>query len=297
MATQVIIELNENIGPLFRGDPSRISRVSLLDRSDGVDVIDILDVPDLKLVQLTDTLRNVVELHKQDEYVGGLLEIDHVYIRTNRIGRVQTNLTYYKRIHVSDLESPNEHILAGDLFLSNVEYPQLASNTSDSIVENRFYHDANKKLEYQMSAFLRTYGDTIPNSDLFRHNQHEILMINCMTVRGMNLFENAVLYPEEILDELRDGLYTSSILDDAAQNNVVLGSAALVDVLGATADENDELNTAFIQSDDEDDIPKIQSDDEDVPNIQVYDDEDVPNTQVYVDEGDENLDEEVYDPY
>lgn len=277
--SQVLIELNENIGPLFRGDPMRIKRVSLSDLSDCVDVVDISNLPDLQLIQLTPELRDIIEFHEDsingspEDYVGGILCINHVYLKTNVIGRFQTAVTYYKRVKISSLSSPKDLIRDGEVFLASIEYPQLASNADFGSIERRFYHEGNETLQYMYHAFLRKYGDTLRNSDTFRHNQKEILLRNAARIRAMNLFENRTVYPEEVVEQLEEAMTEQ-------------GNNALADVIGATESGDDELNTAIIYDSDEDNVSNEEDKEEDERAFMYEDDVTVSSIEDHNDDED-----------
>lgn len=237
MATQTIVELNENNGPLFKGQVDSIHRVSLEDSSAGVDVVDIRHLADFTLVQLTSDLRDLIEFSHQDDYVGGLLQIKHVYQRTNVIGNVETNLTYFRRVDVADLPDPNGDIKRGNIFLSNIEYPQLASNATPEMIKRRFYHEGARCIQYKYDKFLEKYSNTQKNQDIFRHNQYEILLANAAKVKSMKLFENGPVYPEVIIEELEEGM---------ASSNSISGLVDAMADLRFSDSTQEDLDTGFI---------------------------------------------------
>lgn len=183
------VDLNENNSPMFKGDPNAIKAVKLTEHDVSVLVADISSFKNFTLVQLTESLRDMIDISKgynsQDGMttINGILRVNYVYHHTNIIGKYRTNFNYFKRIHVRDLDNPNGEIKRGNVFISNIEYPQLASGNHYNDTLKRFYFDATELIsmirEEYKSKYPLEYIDNYISNNFAKH-------LNM--VSSMNLF-------------------------------------------------------------------------------------------------------------
>jgi len=210
MSQPVLIELNNHNGPQFQGQEDEIYRISVRNGTQGVNVVTIDNLRDFSLVQLTQDLRDRIQFFESGEYVGGILDINYVYVHTTVVAGVQTTIPYYRRVHISEIDSPQERIARGEIFLSNVDYPQLASNSTDEMVANRFYHDAARGVNYKSTQYIQAHGAN--STEEFRRNQYQMMTQTAQAIRAMGLFQNGPVYPEQIVEELEEA-FTAEGLD------------------------------------------------------------------------------------
>lgn len=209
MSQPILIELNSHNGPQVSISNPPITTMSVRNGAVGVNVIDIRYLRDFSLVELTEQLRDRVQFSDQGEYVGGLLNIDYVYMRTSVIDGIETGRVHYRRVHVSSVDSPCHRIRAGDLYLCNLDYPQIAANATNEMIANRFYHDAAAALDYKSRQYVKKHGKK--SIDEFRKNQYELMIKSADITRAMRLFENGPVYPEEIIQRLEEDFEASGV--------------------------------------------------------------------------------------
>lgn len=209
MSEPILIELNSHNGPQVSVSDPPISTLSVRNGAIGVDVIDLRYLRDFSLVELTQQLRDCIQFSDKGDYVGGLLDIDYVYIRTTAIDGIDVGLTYYKRVHLNDVDSPHHRIRNHDLYLCNLDYPQIAVNATNEMIANRFYHDAAAALDYKSRHYLKKYGKN--SYQEFRQKQYDYMVKSADTIRAMGLFENGPVYPEEIIQRLEEDFEASGV--------------------------------------------------------------------------------------
>ena len=238
MDDRKLIEINEITGPFTKS--SEKFRIKVVNNGETiyVPVCDLYNLNNFVLVGLSKDILKIIELHDQGEYyVGGIFKIHKVFHMSDIVDNVHCGITYLRHVHVSEINNIEKEIENGNVFISSIEYPYLASDASEELVCNRFYNDAEKLISKKGLKFINNHNDMDSEgaSALFKHNQMEVLRTTMKTVKAMNFFENVHKIEDNILEIEID-------LPNGDQIFVEMEEEVEIE------DDTDPLNKAFIMS-------------------------------------------------
>lgn len=189
-----LIEINKITKPFLQNSKHQTITTSLkTGESYSVKVCDFFSLNQFSLITLTRELVNKIEIHEvksnDEKYVGGVLKITSVFHKTDVIGKAHSGIFYLKHCSSSKIQNASDELENGNIFISKVEYPELAGNIDEEISRTRFYKDGHEEIMKSFDEFQKDLS--VPHSqklDLFCKNQFSIFKSSLDEIKKLNFF-------------------------------------------------------------------------------------------------------------